>query len=76
MIGVVLAILFRIIFIAIGIVLVQKFHFILYFFGAFLIFTGVKMFFQNQEEENDAVSYTHLDVYKRQILPAVSATFS
>ncbi|HMT34491.1 MAG: TerC/Alx family metal homeostasis membrane protein [Bacteroidetes bacterium] len=53
MIGVVLAILFRIIFIAIGIVLVQKFHFILYFFGAFLIFTGVKMFFQNQEEEND-----------------------
>jgi tellurite resistance protein TerC len=53
MIGVVLAILFRIIFIAIGIVLVQKFHFILYFFGAFLIFTGFKMFFENQEEEND-----------------------
>ncbi len=53
MIGVVLAILFRIIFIAIGIVLVQKFHFILYYFGAFLIFTGFKMFFENQEEEND-----------------------
>ncbi len=53
MTGVVLAILFRIIFIAVGIVLVQKFHFILYLFGGFLIFTGVKMFFQNQEEEND-----------------------
>ncbi|MCC7030919.1 MAG: TerC/Alx family metal homeostasis membrane protein [Chitinophagaceae bacterium] len=53
MVGVVLAILFRIIFIAIGIVLVQKFHFILYVFGGFLIFTGVKMFFENQEEEND-----------------------
>lgn len=53
MIGVVLAILFRIIFIAVGIVLVQKFHFILYIFGGFLIFTGFKMFFQNQEEEND-----------------------
>lgn len=53
MIGVVLAILFRIIFIAIGIVLVQKFHFILYIFGGFLIMTGVKMFFQNQETEHD-----------------------
>ncbi|MBK7041150.1 MAG: hypothetical protein IPH46_11950 [Bacteroidetes bacterium] len=48
-----MAILFRIIFIAIGIVLVQKFHFILYFFGAFFDFYGCENVFQNQEEEND-----------------------
>lgn len=53
MIGVLLAILFRIIFIAIGIVLVTKFHWILYVFGALLVFTGFKLFFENQEEEHD-----------------------
>lgn len=53
MIGVVLAILFRIGFIAIGIVLVQQFHWVLYIFGALLIYTGFKLFFQNQEAEHD-----------------------
>jgi tellurite resistance protein TerC len=53
LIGVMLAIVFRIIFIAIGIVLIQQFHWILYIFGAFLIFTGVKLFMGNHEEEND-----------------------
>lgn len=53
MIGVILAILFRIIFIAVGIVLVNQFHWILYIFGGFLIFTGFKLFFGNQEEESD-----------------------
>ncbi len=53
MIGVILAILFRIIFISIGIVLIQQFHWLLYLFGALLVYTGFKMFFQNQEEESD-----------------------
>lgn len=53
MIGVVLAILFRIVFIALGIALINQFHWLLYVFGALLVFTGFKMFFENQEEEND-----------------------
>ena len=53
MIGVALAIIFRIIFIAVGIVLVTKFRWLLYAFGAFLLYTGFKLFFGNQEEEND-----------------------
>ncbi len=53
MVGVILAIIFRIIFIAVGIVLVQKFSWILYIFGGFLVFTGVKMLFSNPEEETD-----------------------
>ncbi|HOZ51557.1 MAG TPA: TerC/Alx family metal homeostasis membrane protein [Chitinophagaceae bacterium] len=53
MIGVILAILFRIIFISIGIVLVNQFHWLLYVFGAILVFTGFKLFFGNQEEESD-----------------------
>lgn len=53
MIGVILAIVFRIIFITLGIALINQFHGLLYVFGAFLIFTGFKMFFENQEEEAD-----------------------
>ena len=53
MIGVALAIIFRIIFIAAGIVLVTKFEWLLYIFGAFLLYTGFTLFVSNPEEEND-----------------------
>ncbi|GAC1381642.1 MAG: TerC family protein [Ginsengibacter sp.] len=49
--GILMAILFRVIFITVGIALVAKFYWILYMFGAFLIYTGVKMFFVNEDEE-------------------------
>ncbi|WP_297822056.1 TerC/Alx family metal homeostasis membrane protein [Segetibacter sp.] len=51
LIGILLAIIFRILFIAVGIELIDRFHWIMYFFGAFLIYTGFKLFFQNEEEE-------------------------
>ena len=53
LLGILMAIVFRIIFIAIGIALVAKFGWILYIFGAFLLFTGVKMFFVEQDDEFD-----------------------
>lgn len=49
--GILMAIVFRIIFITIGIVLVTKFGWILYVFGGFLVFTGIKMFFVEQDDE-------------------------
>ncbi|MDB5222483.1 MAG: tellurium resistance protein TerC [Chitinophagaceae bacterium] len=51
--GILMAILFRIIFITIGIALVANFGWILYIFGAFLVFTGVKMFFVEQDDDFD-----------------------
>lgn len=51
LIGILLAIVFRILFIALGIELIDRFHWIMYFFGAFLIYTGFKLFFQKGEEE-------------------------
>jgi tellurite resistance protein TerC len=51
LIGILLAIVFRIVFIAVGIELIDRFHWIMYFFGAFLIYTGFKLFFQKEEEE-------------------------
>jgi tellurite resistance protein TerC len=42
--GVIGALIMRAIFIAVGAVLISKFHWIIYLFGAFLIITGYKMF--------------------------------
>jgi tellurite resistance protein TerC len=49
--GILMAIIFRIIFITVGIELVEHFHWILYLFGAFLIYTGLKMFSEDEEKE-------------------------
>lgn len=51
LIGILLAIVFRILFIALGIGLIDKFHWIMYIFGFFLLYTGFKLFFQKEEEE-------------------------
>jgi tellurite resistance protein TerC len=53
LIGILMAILFRIIFITAGVVLVAKFHWILYLFGLFLLYTGYKMFTASDDEEFD-----------------------
>lgn len=51
LIGIVLAIIFRAIFISIGVVLIRQFEWILYIFGAFLLYTGYKMFTAKSEDE-------------------------
>ncbi len=53
LIGILLAVLFRIIFITAGIELVSRFSWLLYIFGAILIYTGLTMFFSKKEEEDD-----------------------
>jgi len=53
LIGILMAIVFRIIFIAVGVVLVERFEWLLYLFGAFLVYTGIKIFAVRQEEEYD-----------------------
>lgn len=53
LIGILMAIVFRIIFISVGVVLVERFHWLLYIFGAFLVYTGIKIFTVRQEDEFD-----------------------
>lgn len=48
--GIIGALIMRSIFIFTGVALINKFHWIIYIFGAFLIFTGVKMLFQKDEK--------------------------
>lgn len=53
LIGILMAIIFRIVFITVGVALVDRFHWILYVFGVFLVYTGFKMFTSNDEAEFD-----------------------
>lgn len=48
--GILGALVFRAIFIFAGVVLIHKFHWIIYVFGAFLIITGLKMAFATDKE--------------------------
>jgi tellurite resistance protein TerC len=51
LIGILMAIVFRVIFITVGIALVERFGWLLYIFGAILVFTGVKMFSAKHGDE-------------------------
>lgn len=48
--GILGALIMRAIFIALGVELIEKFHSIIYVFGAFLIYSGIKLFFQTEAE--------------------------
>ena len=71
LIGILMAIVFRIVFITLGVALVAKFHWILYGFGIFLLYTGYKMFTTN---ENDTFEPHETKVYKflKKYLPIAS----
>jgi tellurite resistance protein TerC len=45
--GILGALLMRVLFIFAGVALIEKFHFTIYIFGALLIYTGYKMFYNN-----------------------------
>ncbi|MEQ9423219.1 MAG: TerC family protein [Cyclobacteriaceae bacterium] len=49
--GILGAIIFRAIFIFLGALLIGQFHWILYIFGAFLVYSGIKIFSEDEEME-------------------------
>lgn len=68
LIGILMAIVFRAIFITVGVALIQQFGWILYIFGAFLVYTGVKMFMVDQHEEfkpEENFAYRFMQKYLR-----------
>ena len=54
--GVLGALVMRGIMIGVGVTLIQNFHWILYVFGAFLLFTGLRMLFGKDDHETDLSS--------------------
>jgi tellurite resistance protein TerC len=66
--GVLSALVMRFILIGIGVQLINQFQWILYIFGAFLVYTGVKMLWSRSEEEEDP-SNNPVVRYARRVLP-------
>jgi len=62
--GVLGAIVMRAIFIALGIALISYFHWIIYIFGAFLIFTGIKLGFE-KDKKMDPEKNPMLKLFRR-----------
>lgn len=62
--GILGALVFRAAFIAGGITLIKNFHWIIYVFGAFLIFTGIKMWLDKEKEIHPEKS-TILKIFRR-----------
>lgn len=48
--GIVLALVFRVIFITAGVAIIHAFHWTIYVLGAFLMFVGIRMFFAGDKE--------------------------
>ena len=70
LIGILMAIIFRVIFITVGVALVERFHWILYVFGAFLVYTGYKMFTAGDEEEFNP-QHSKVYLFMKRFLPLV-----
>lgn len=51
--GILGAIIFRAVFIFVGAFLIHKFHWILYIFGVFLIYSGIRIYFEDGDEKID-----------------------
>jgi tellurite resistance protein TerC len=51
--GIVGALIMRGVFIIAGVALLQRFHWIIYIFGAFLVYTGVKLAFSSDDDQVD-----------------------
>jgi len=49
--GILGAIVFRAIFIFVGALLIHKFHWLLYIFGVFLIYSGIRIYFEDGDEK-------------------------
>ena len=74
--GILGAIILRLVFIFLGAALLQKFAWIIYLFGAFLVYTGVKILFSSGEEEHIEpgehpvvkILSKYFNVYKRNVI--------
>lgn len=69
--GVMGALVFRAIFVVVGIALLSAFSWLVFVFGAFLIFTGVRMFRRSGDEEKDPQNNRTLKLLRR-FLPFTS----
>lgn len=68
LIGILMAIFLRVIFITVGIALVTRFHWLLYVFGAILVYTGITMFTSRHDDEVD-IEENRVYRFMKRVLP-------
>lgn len=71
LIGILTAVVLRIIFITVGVVLVARFNWLLYIFGGILIYTGISMFIAKNDEEVD-LGENRMYKFLKRFLPLTS----
>ena len=71
LIGILMAIIFRVLFITVGVAIVEKFEWVLLIFGVFLVYTGYKMFTADEDEEFDPHD-TKIYRFLKKFLPLVN----
>ena len=69
MIGIIMALIFRAVFILAGAALIEQFTWLFYLFGAFLIYTAIQQSIPEKEEEQDDYKENALIRAMRRILP-------
>jgi len=67
--GILGALVLRVVFIVVGAALLNRFHWFVFVFGGFLVFTGIRLFFQ-KDEEFDPQRNLALRLFRR-VVPAV-----
>ena len=63
--GIIGAVLMRAVFIIVGVEVIERFHWVLYVFGAFLVYTGVKMALPSKEAEVDPEHNFTVKLFRR-----------
>jgi len=66
--GIIGAVIMRAIFIFAGVALINKFAWVMYIFGAFLIYTGIKMLFEKEDAEFNPDKNIAIRIFKK-IIP-------
>jgi tellurite resistance protein TerC len=62
--GILGALVMRIVFILSGVSLIERFHFLIYVFGAFLAYTGIKMLISEEKEINPEKDFVYKNAKK------------
>ena len=63
--GIIGAVVMRAVFILVGVSVIARFHWVLYLFGAFLVYTGVKMALPSKEAEVDPANNAAVRLFRR-----------
>lgn len=70
--GILGALIMRGLMIAMGVTLINRFHWIIYIFGAFLVYTGIRMLFHDQENVHPDKNVVLRLLQKQRLFPVIS----